>query len=332
MGDLNSEWQAELARAYNSAESLAAALQLPQSWVTSHHSARKLFPIRVPRPFAELIEAGNPDDPLLLQVAPHAHEHAQRDGFSTDPLGEADATATSGVLHKYGSRVLVILRGGCAVNCRYCFRRHFPYDEHKFGQAECEQALNYIQLHPEINEVILSGGDPLMAKDRQLETILTAFAALPQIRRIRIHTRLPVVIPQRLTTELKTLLMGVGVPVIMVLHINHARELGQRLADTLSQWNNVGITWLNQSVLLKGVNDSAETLCELSERLFEVGILPYYLHQLDRVQGAAHFAVEDAQAILIMQEVTARLPGFLVPKFVREIHGEASKTPINLQR
>ncbi|MGX5914599.1 EF-P beta-lysylation protein EpmB [Aliidiomarina sp. Khilg15.8] len=321
-------WQRELAHAYTDPFSLGEALQLPRDWIAEHAPARGLFPMRVPRPFAALIEPGNTADPLLRQVWPLATEYATHSDYSTDPLGEKEAEAQTGLLHKYESRVLILVRGGCAVNCRYCFRRHFPYDEHKVGARELQAIVDYIQAHPEINEVILSGGDPLMANDSQLITILDTLEPLNQLTRLRIHSRLPVVIPDRLTQRLADRLGQSTLQCLLVIHANHARELSQALQTRLEYWRHQGIHLLNQSVLLHGVNDSADALVALSERLFSFQVLPYYLHQLDKVAGAAHFAVSDANAHLIMTDLRNRLPGFLVPKLVREIAGEASKTPL----
>lgn len=328
-GDLHINWQKELARAFTTPDALLDYLGIdPTPWRPGLE-ARRLFPMRVPRPFADKMRPGDIHDPLLRQVLPLGEEFAEVPGFVADPLEEHDS-ALPGLLHKYRSRVLLVLRGGCAVNCRYCFRRHFPYADNSPGREGWREALDYIAAHPEINEVILSGGDPLMAKDEQIATLLDALEGIPHLRRLRIHSRLPVVIPARLTGALKTRLADSRLQPVLVLHINHANEVDDILADTLQDWRRAGITLLNQSVLLAGVNDDAEVLEALSERLFEAGVLPYYLHQLDRVQGAAHFLVGDDRARTLMARLLARLPGFLVPRLVREIGGEASKTPLDL--
>lgn len=323
-------WKYQLASAYTDPVELGQYLQLPATWIAQHAPARALFPLRVPRHFAELMAIGNPHDPLLRQVWPLTDEFRQTPGFIEDPLGEKEASAGNAILHKYSSRLLLIVRGGCAVNCRYCFRRHFPYQEHKLGRAELENVHQYLMADTELNEVILSGGDPLMADDTHLEAILSLIESVPHIRRVRIHSRLPVVIPDRLTLDLAKRLEQSRLDTILVIHANHAREISQPLKENLAIWRQHGIHLLNQSVLLREVNDDAETLTELSEALFSAGVLPYYLHQLDKVAGAAHFAVTDEQAGLFMQELRARLPGFLVPKLVREIAGEPSKTPIQI--
>lgn len=320
-------WQAELARAFKTPLELAEYLGLDPELVAQHQAARELFPMLVPRPFADLMKPGDINDPLLRQVLPQQAEFEAATGFITDPLAEHDAVIP-GLLHKYPSRVLVLFRGGCAVNCRYCFRRHFPYADNTLGKSQRQQVLAYVQAHPELNEVILSGGDPLMANDSAIIAFAQALANIPHVKRLRIHSRLPIVIPQRLVTQLANDLIATGLQIILVLHANHAQEISPALVDGLSTWRQAGVTLLNQSVLLKGVNDHAETLAVLSERLFAAQVLPYYLHVLDRVAGASHFLVEDAEALQLMQQLRTQLPGFLVPKLVREEAGELSKTPL----
>lgn len=320
------QWQQELAQAVTDPLELARLLELTDQLGTDDIAARRLFPLRVPRHFIGLMQTGDRQDPLLLQVLPQAEEFIEVPEFVTDPLVEQGST--SALLHKYQSRVLVILRGGCAINCRYCFRRHFPYDDHHFGANERQHLLEYISQDPAINEVILSGGDPLMATDQQLDRLLSELEELPQLKRVRIHSRLPVVIPSRLTHALAERLQRSRLQSILVVHANHPREISSALKQGTERWADHGITLLNQSVLLKGVNDSSETLATLSEALFGARIMPYYLHQLDKVAGASHFAISDDRARLIEAELRARLPGFLVPKLVREIAGEPSKTPL----
>ncbi|RUO71991.1 EF-P beta-lysylation protein EpmB [Pseudidiomarina sediminum] len=325
------DWQQALAQAIRDPAELAAHLNLPDAWLQAHGDARQLFPVMVTRHFVNLMQQGDLNDPLLKQVAPHADEFIEREGFVADPLAE-QGNQNPGILHKYQSRVLVILRGGCAINCRYCFRRHFPYDAHHFGRNERAQLLHYVENDPSINEVILSGGDPLLATDAQLDRLLTDLEQVPQLKRIRIHSRLPIVLPQRLTATLGQRLAKSRLQAILVMHANHPHEIAPELHDACHTWANLGITLLNQSVLLKGVNDHAATLAALSERLFEARVLPYYLHQLDKVKGASHFAVTDADALTIAEQLRALLPGFLVPRLVREIAGEPSKTPLELSR
>ena len=285
--------------------------------------------MRVPKPFIAKMRPNDKNDPLLRQVLPDSDEFLTPAGYHNDPLDEQQA-AIPGLLHKYQSRVLVIFRTGCAVNCRYCFRRHFPYSENNINKQKLIDIIAYINNNPQINEVILSGGDPLMAKVQHIDWFITQLNHIDNITRIRFHTRLPVVIPARITTSLVNLLSNSPKNIIMVLHINHANEIDQTLIDALKPLANNGITLLNQAVLLKDINDTVQAQVNLSERLFDAKILPYYLHLLDRVTGASHFEVSEQQAQHLMREVLKALPGFLVPKLVREIAGQNSKTPINV--
>lgn len=322
-------WQQELAKAVRDPRQLGMMLELPRDWVERHGQARELFPLMVTRHFVSLMKKGDTRDPLLRQAMPSNDEYIEQEGFVTDPLVEQNNT-TPGILHKYRSRVLVILRGGCAINCRYCFRRHFPYAEQHFGRQQRQELIDVVQADARINEVILSGGDPLLATDEQLSSLLDELEALPQLKRVRIHSRLPVVLPERLTESLATRLGKSRLQVILVLHANHPREIAPQLKDALTAWRRAGITLLNQSVLLRGVNDKPEVLTALSEALFDANVLPYYLHQLDKVKGASHFAVTDAEALRLAGELRSLLPGFLVPRMVREVAGEPSKTPLEL--
>ena len=286
------------------------------------------FPIRAPAPFIDRMVKGDINDPLLRQVLPLVKEHDITPGYTADPLHEADFNNTPGLIHKYQSRALLIVTKACAIHCRYCFRRHFPYEDNQPSRAMWTEALNYLQQHTEINEVIYSGGDPLASSNGQLNWLSQKVAAIPHIKTLRIHTRLPVVLPQRIDTALLEILQQWPGKTVVVIHSNHANELDESVKIAIDKLKSVGVTVLNQTVLLKGINDSATALVELSERLFEIGVLPYYLHLLDTVSGAAHFAISDTQAKMIMGEVTARLPGYLVPKLVREEADKASKTPI----
>ena len=292
--------------------------------------ARRLFALRVPRTFAARMQPGDANDPLLLQVLTAREEFITAPGFTTDPLDE-QRSVVPGLLHKYRNRALLLVKGGCAVNCRYCFRRHFPYQDNQGNKANWRQALEYIRQHPELDEIIFSGGDPLMAKDHELDWLIGELEAIPHLKRLRIHTRLPVVIPARITAELCQRLSATRLQVLMVTHINHANEIDQELRVSMAQLRSAGVTLLNQSVLLRGINDRADTLAALSNALFDTGILPYYIHVLDRVQGAAHFMVSDDEARVIMKELLSMLSGYLVPRLTREIGGESSKTPLDLQ-
>ena len=322
-------WRKELAQTITDPEQLLAELDIDKDSFVAGFAARKLFPLRAPRPFIAKMKKGDVNDPLFLQVMTQQQEFEQVAGFTQDPLQEQEA-ALPGLLHKYKSRVLILLRGGCAINCRYCFRRHFPYQDNALNQDKIVQIVSYIQSHPEINEVVLSGGDPLMAQDHHIASLLTQLEQIDHLTRLRIHTRLPVVIPQRLTPELADMLKNSRLKVIVVLHINHANEIDALLAEHLAKFKQSNITLLNQAVLLKGINDNVDTLVQLSERLFAVGILPYYIHLFDKVAGAAHFYLNDEQVKPLQQGLLAELPGFLVPKWVREEAGLMSKSPVVL--
>jgi EF-P beta-lysylation protein EpmB len=288
----------------------------------------RLFKTLVPRPFVKRMQKGNPQDPLLLQVLPKPDESLEQPGFVTDPLQEARFNPLPGLIHKYESRVLLTLSGACAVNCRYCFRRHFPYADNSLGGEALQAILDYLQAHPKINEVIFSGGDPLATPDRRLQEIVTRLEQLPQLERLRIHTRLPVVLPSRVNAHLLHWLQATRLKVILVLHINHPQEMDNELTTALGQLTTAGITLFNQSVLLRGINDRPEILVELSEKLFAADVLPYYLHAFDPIEGAAHFATDDTQAKNLYAQLLASLPGYLVPKLVREYSDQPSKTPL----
>jgi len=322
------EWQQLLAGAFTDLTALLDYLDVDPADRPDGHAAQQTFSLRVPRGFADLMGRGDPHDPLLRQVLCLPEELLQTTGFSANPVGDAEAQTTPGLLHKYQGRVLIIATGACAIHCRYCFRRHYPYAEGSATPRQWGEILNYLRTHAEVDEVILSGGDPLMVSDEKLGHWLDQLEQLPQIKRLRLHTRLPVVLPQRVTPALIRHLSQRRFDPLVVIHANHPNELSPAVAEALGELKSAGITLLNQSVLLKGVNDHIETLEQLSERLFQSGVLPYYLHLLDRVAGSAHFEVDETQALTLQQQLLSRLPGYLVPKMVREIAGEASKTPV----
>jgi EF-P beta-lysylation protein EpmB len=286
------------------------------------------FALRVPRGFVARMRRNDPADPLLLQVLPQQAEHDQVEGFTRDAVGDMASKAGHGLLHKYDGRALLIASGSCAVNCRYCFRRHFPYGEEIAAASQWREALAHVQADPSIRELILSGGDPLALSTHKLEELTRGLAELPHVIRLRIHTRLPVVLPERVDDALVTWLAALPLQKVVVLHANHANELDASVDAACGRLRDAGATLLNQSVLLRGINDDAGALAGLSERLFAAGVLPYYLHQLDRVQGAAHFEVADARALALMDTLRARLPCYLVPRLVREVGGDASKRPL----
>lgn len=326
---VESNWQKELANCFTTLESLLEFLNLDPQIADKHTSARKLFPMKVPRHFANLMKKNNINDPLLLQVLPQNVEYKDTPGFVKDPLQEHENT-TKGLLHKYENRVLLIVKSGCAVNCRYCFRREFPYEENAVNKRELENAIAYISQNEKIIEVIFSGGDPLMAKDDHLKWLVAKLEEIPHVLRLRIHTRLPVVIPSRVNEDFIDWFVNCRFQKVLVLHTNHANEVSPELAVACARMRAAGITLLNQAVLLKGVNDNSKEQIALSEALFNIGVLPYYLHLLDKVKGAAHFDVDVESAQILMRELIKRLPGYLVPKLVTEIGGQPSKTPIDL--
>ncbi|RRQ24213.1 EF-P beta-lysylation protein EpmB [Guyparkeria sp. SCN-R1] len=275
------------------------------------------------------IDFADPDDPVARQFRVDPREALEVPGFDADPVGDLAANAVPGVLHKYRGRALLVLTGACAVHCRYCFRRHFPYGDQRLDEDALEQALDYLATDPEMTEVILSGGDPLVLSSRRLATVIERLAALPHLRRLRIHSRIPTVSPERIDESLCQMLAAFPAQVVLVAHVNHPRELGSQSAAAFGRLREAGVTLLNQTVLLEGVNNDTDVLAELSEALFEQGVLPYYLHQLDPVAGAAHFAVDVEVGRERIEALRARLPGYLVPRFVVEQAGEPSKTPIS---
>ena len=286
------------------------------------------FALRVPRGFVARMRRNDPADPLLLQVLPQLAELDQAADFVVDAVGDMDARAAHGVLHKYQGRALLIASGSCAVNCRYCFRRHFPYGDEMAAAGQWRQSLEHLRQDPSISELILSGGDPLSLATGKLQELSRGLTELPHITRLRIHSRLPVVLPERVDKALLDWLAALPLQKVLVLHANHASEIDASVDQACARLRQSGVTLLNQSVLLRGINDTADSLANLSERLFAAGVLPYYLHQLDRVQGVAHFEVDDATALQLVDALRARLPGYLVPRLVREVAGEPSKRPL----
>ncbi len=321
-------WRRELSAAFTDLASLCRYLRLDLEQLPTPAACRE-FPLKVPREFAARMHGGDPSDPLLRQVLLSADEFNPVPGYSADPVGDLDALAAPGLIHKYHGRVLLVVTGACAVHCRYCFRRHFPYQEQQLSRQNLEPALTYIRAHADISEVILSGGDPLMLGDAKLAALLHQLRAIPHLRRIRIHSRMPVVLPMRVTASLlHSLAAAEDKTLVMVLHANHAAEINTAVAEACTRLKQAGVGLFNQSVLLKGVNDTAAALEELSERLYASGVQPYYLHQLDKIQGAAHFAVDPAAAAALMDTVRRRLPGYLVPRLVREKAGAGYKLPL----
>ena len=291
-------------------------------------AAMAQFPLRVPRAFVARMRHGDPADPLLRQVLPLDDEDLIAPGFSWDAVGDAAAKAADGVLHKYRGRALLITTGSCAVTCRYCFRRHFPYADETAARGDWREAVAAIAADPTIEEVLLSGGDPLSRSTPKLDDLTCQLAALPQVKRLRIHSRLPVVLPARIDDAFIAWMSALPWPVTFVIHANHANEFDGEVDAALGRLRDAGAILLNQAVLLRGVNDSIDALADLSERGFQAGVLPYYLHQLDRVQGAAHFEVDDDTALALHRALAARLSGYLVPHLVREVAGDPGKRPL----
>lgn len=326
--NFHSDWKTELSHCVNSIDELLNQLGLKAEDLNATEQAANEFSIKVPQSFVKLMEYGNPNDPLLKQVLPITSELQVDNNFSTDPVDESSFNPVPGIVHKYRNRVLMIISPNCAINCRYCFRRHFPYDENRQSKQQWLKALDYLKTKPEINEVIFSGGDPLAANDHFLRWLTAEIESIQHIKRLRIHTRLPVVIPSRVDDQLLNWLGNTRLKPTLVLHINHANEIDEALRQGVDRLKKSGITVLNQSVLLKGINDNSDQLISLSEKLFDAGIMPYYLHMLDPVQGASHFDVSMDRAVEIFRQIQTELPGFLVPKLVQERAGERSKSLI----
>ncbi|MFC0269323.1 EF-P beta-lysylation protein EpmB [Kushneria aurantia] len=322
------DWQRQLREAIRQPRDLLAAVGLDARWLAGAQLGHEAFEVRVPHAFMARMRHADPNDPLLRQVLPLAAEGEPVTGFVSDPLEEADHTPAAGLIHKYAARVLMITSGACAINCRYCFRRHFPYAEHTPSRAQWYDTLDYLRGDDTLREAILSGGDPLLSSDARLAWLAQALGEIPHLKRLRLHTRLPVVIPDRVDDALLEWLAASRLQKVMVLHINHPAEIDAAVVQACARLKSAGVTLLNQSVLLKGVNDAATTLAALSERLFEAGVLPYYLHVLDPVAGASHFDVPDERARLLVEALRAELPGFLLPRLVREVPGKPAKTPL----
>ncbi len=324
------DWQMSLKNLVSDPAELLALLNLPAEHLPAAERAAKLFGLRVPREFVELMHPGDINDPLLKQVLPIDAEFIDKPGYVADPLAESQARPVPGVVHKYQDRVLLILSGACAINCRYCFRRHFPYEENRISGAAKDRALDYIRERTELREVILSGGDPLVSSDKRLEELIGELSAINHIERLRIHSRLPVVIPRRLTEHLERILSSSGLQTALVLHINHPQEISDELTDACQRLRRAGITLLNQAVILRGINDEVEIQVELNRALYRSSILPYYLFLFDPVKGASHFDLSEPQAQALAAQMQAQLPGYLMPRLAKEIPGRPSKTLIQV--
>ncbi len=326
---IKARWQTALIDAVTDPQELLELLELDLVWLEQAKAAATLFPLKVPREFVNRMQKGNIDDPLLRQILPIGDEFQQVAGFEKDPWREETINPVPGLLHRYYGRVLLTLTGSCAINCRFCFRRHFPYAKNNPGTRGWQVALDYIARHETITEVILSGGDPLVMNDAQLSDFTEALSKIPHIQRLRVHSRMPIVLPERVTPDLIGWLTQTRLRPVMVVHCNHPQEITQTVIDAIKQLTAAHIPVLNQSVLLKNINDHADTLITLSETLFSAGILPYYLHVLDKVEGCAHFDLARETAQRLHWAITQKLPGYLVPKLVRTQAGATAKIRID---
>lgn len=323
-----SDWRRQLADGYRDPAALLRDLGLDPVDLPLSVDAARQFPTRVPKTYARRMRYGDPDDPLLRQVLPVRAETENVPGYVTDPVGDMPSRQGGGVLKKYRGRALLITTGACAIHCRYCFRRHFPYSEEHAGRDRWQQALAAVAADNDIREVILSGGDPLSQDNERIAPLVEGLGRIDHVERLRVHTRLPVVLPDRVDTGLTALLGEFPGPVTMVIHANHANELGDDVAAAMQRLRGNGMMIFNQAVLLHGVNDSVDAQHALSDRLTALGVAPYYLHQLDPVQGAAHFQVSDADAVALMDELRRRAPGYMLPRLVREVEGDEAKRPV----
>lgn len=337
-------WQDELRNAIRTNRELIAKLNLDihaapnnppkistdaQGESTFDSSALTEFPVFVTESFLRKMRPRDWNDPLLRQVYIAAAENEYRSGFEIDAVGDLASAKQDGILQKYHGRALLIMTGACAIHCRYCFRRHFPYSSGPKTQQDWEYAIAELERDPSLHEIILSGGDPLMQTDRRLAWLVRRLEQNSNLKTIRLHTRLPIVLPSRVTEQLLTIIERSSTEVVIVVHANHPNEIDEQVVTSLQLLRDSGAILLNQSVLLAGINDDAHVLEELSHRLFQAGVLPYYLHQLDRVHGAAHFEVEISRGLELIRQLESRLPGYLVPKYVQEIAGESSKTRLS---
>lgn len=323
------EWQLQFQQAIRDPTELCRRLGLPDRYLKPAIEAAQSFPVFVPESYLGRMEPGNPHDPLLRQVLPLEAELQQADGFVVDPVGDAIAKTQPGLIHKYQGRVLLITTGTCAIHCRYCFRRHYAYGEEPNSLDAWEPAFQQIAADPSIHEAILSGGDPLSLSDSKLLKLADRLNNIPHLRRIRFHTRLPIAIPARITEPFVDWLRESRLAKYVVLHVNHANELNDEVLTAVESLRRSGAVLLNQAVLLRGVNDSLGALTDLCATLTNHGVLPYYLNQLDRVQGAAHFEVSLDRGKELIDALRTRLPGYAIPRYVREVAGEPHKIVVS---
>lgn len=322
--DTETSWRRQMREAFRCVDKLCEYLDVDVKDAFSAEAASS-FPLFAPRPYVSRIRRGDSSDPLLQQILPHVNEMVEIDGYGVDPLNEANVSTQPGLLQKYTGRVLLVTTGACAIHCRYCFRRHFPYDVVPHSPDAWEPAIDAIRQDPSIEEVILSGGDPLTLVDKSIEWLVRQIEPIDHVARIRFHTRLPIMIPDRVTNDFVELLASTRLQPLVVLHANHAAEIDGDVVSACQRLRRVGVPLLNQSVLLRGVNDSAELMENLCRRLINIGVIPYYMHQLDQVAGAAHFHVSKQTGLEIIDKLQSRLPGYAVPRYVEEIAGDTSK-------
>lgn len=322
------DWQEELKSLIQDPEQLLTELDLDPALLPAALSAAKRFPLRLTRSFLSRIEKGNINDPLLKQVLPLGLELEEHPNFSPDPLDEASYNPIPGVVHKYENRVLLIDTTSCAINCRYCFRREFDYSANRLSEQDWEAIYAYLTKDTAIDEVIFSGGDPLLQSDRHFASVLQRLAAIPHLARVRVHSRIPIVLPTRVSESLLQIFSQSRLQSIWVVHCNHAQELDKHVIDAFRAIRKANITLLNQAVLLQGVNDNAEVQITLAKSLFEAGVQPYYLHVLDKVSGTTHFDVDISYTKQIYETMRSKLAGYMLPRLVREQAGASAKTPI----
>lgn len=327
--EVDMSWQRELREAVRSVPRLLELLELTPDDLPGNALEAATFPLRVPLSYVRRMQPGNPRDPLLLQVLPTETELAVQPGYVSDPLAEQAQAPAPGIIHKYRGRALLVTTQACAVHCRYCFRQHFPYADNRLSRDQWQGALDYLRAASDVHEVILSGGDPLSLTNKHLASLINDLEKIPHLTTLRIHSRTPIVLPSRLDTGFNELLARSRLQTVLVVHANHAHELNDEVRQALAPLRSQGVTLLNQAVLLRDVNDNLNAQKQLGHSLFACGVLPYYLHVLDPVQGAAHFDVPDTEARQLWQQLQAELPGYLVPRLAREVPGKAGKTWIN---
>lgn len=318
-------WRTQISQSFKDPKDLLSFLDLDPN---DFDLAASTFPFRVTQAFASRMQKGNPKDPLLLQVLPTALELLEAENFIEDPVMDLAASLAPGMIQKYAARVLLITTGACAIHCRYCFRREYPYVSQKLARSDLFQSLERIRDDPTIREVILSGGDPLALSNERILDIIDALSAIPHLQRIRLHSRLPIVLPDRIDAEILRIFKASRPKIVIVIHSNHPNEIDHSVQAAILELHSQGISLLNQSVLLRGINDDASVLIRLSEELFAMGVLPYYLHELDRARGTTHFETREGVSKELIEAMRSSLPGYLVPRLVREIPGAPSKTLI----